>query len=316
MSQQRQWMYRSGHDPTSNSNTVVHGPVTTDELKRLARTGRLKKDAYVRPVNAPLKWRAAGSMQSLFPDHSEEIDIVLVDETPAVPQSTPIKKQSKSTETLSDIVYLGFVVILLLVCCFPVGLYLVATHPSWNWGTKSLVALGWLSLMGIGFYADREENRVVQQAPSETNPKPSGTANEADNYRTKLDTWKQEGRSLRDAMAKLEEGRQQLVKSMSDVGSDSPRARVYAEEILEIDAQAKLLSRKIETYDTAIVKAESTLRRVERRKLLEDVGVTTDELNELAETVYELDESLRKMSGDQTTLELDVEDVLQEVYGE
>ena len=103
---------------------------------------------------------------------------------------------------------------------------------------------------------------------------------------------------------------------MRESGKDAPVTRVYAEEILELDGQTSLLTKKIQAYHIAIIKAESTFRRIERRKMMKDAGVSESELDDLAKTVYELDDSLKKMTNESTVTTLEVDDIFKEVFDE
>lgn len=99
-------------------------------------------------------------------------------------------------------------------------------------------------------------------------------------------------RFQRDKAGVIERLRAFGIRSASDLKEDAT-ARLYAEELLEVERQIAALRSKGGVYETAIVQIESSLRRLERRRLLKNVGITEDELNELSQSVLELEERLR-----------------------
>ncbi len=264
----RRWVYRKGGNE--------HGPVTSQELRSLVRSGQLVSDDYVRPSNSSA-WQQACQLKGLF-------DIEVTNSISNTPGS-----ETKKTASSKGVFGCGCLIFIVALGCL-----------SWNYYPNAQKIFGDLFAPQK---LDKKQNPVVVKNVSKT-----------DEFRSKINTWSQKRQQLDDGVAKLQKARQEVVGLMQSVGKKSPSVRIYAEEIIELDSQLKILSMKSLTYDTAITKAESTLRRIDRRTMLKDVGVSDDELDELALTAHELDDSLKKMAGDEVTLDLDVGDVMKEVF--
>ena len=90
----------------------------------------------------------------------------------------------------------------------------------------------------------------------------------------------------------------------------NPVVAVISDELLEIEKQIRVVKVKIKEHDVAIPKLESGLRRLERRKLLQDAGVTDKEMNDLIATTVELDEKLKSESEHGVTSDIELDKVL------
>lgn len=283
------WFYRKGR--------TEYGPVNTKIIRGLVRSGRLlTNDAVRRPDSST--WRPAGrALKNVFDELFSEFEVGDTTDIPKEPKSQSKTSQSGSQKQPSNSDG--------LVGC---SLFFVA-----------IVVFGWLSWNAWNYYFSNDVTKIANHSTTpyvaqDSVSEPKG--DKADSFRSQLRTWIQERQQLSNASTKLTEGRLELAQTMRRIGKDSPNTRVYAEEILELDALIKMLETKFNTYEAAIAKAESTLRRIERRKMLKDIGVSDNELNELAETVYELDDSLKKMTGKNVSLDLDVDDIMKEVFSD
>lgn len=212
-------------------------------------------------------------------------------------------------------IYSGVVVLCFVWCCFPLGLYLVWTHPTWAKGTKFLIFGCWLGLLMIGALSQEpeSENAVVQPQPvtrREVAPQPQ--MREEDQFRDKLLGWTAERERLDRALLQLVNDHKEVADLLAEEEEVSQKARIYAEEMVELQAQVKALWSRRQAFDTAITKAESTLRRLARRNALGEVGITEDALDELSETVLQLDDALGRTSNDPGT-EFEIDEILKEL---
>jgi hypothetical protein len=148
-----------------------HGPITVQQLKELAASGELRPSDLVWTQGQD-EWKPANAVKGLLPE-SNKI------EPPPVPKATHSEPATTSGPTgfasqLPPWVYSWPAAIGSLVCCFPVGLGIVWTHPRWTTQQKSIWSGCWLLLMVIGVVAgpDGDESptqtdavRSIQVAP-------------------------------------------------------------------------------------------------------------------------------------------------------
>jgi hypothetical protein len=83
-------------------------------------------------------------------------------------------------------------------------------------------------------------------------------------------------------------------------------------EMLEIEKQIRVVQAKLTQHAVAIAKLESSLRRLERRKLLQEAGITDKEMNDLVATTLELDEKLKSESGHDVTADIELDGVVKD----
>ncbi len=135
----------------------------------------------------------------------------------------------------------------------------------------------------------------------------------------KLQRWRQERSRLNGVLERLEIDKVAVVQSMRSAGIEtaddlkkSPVNEAIADELLEVEKQAKAIRSKVCAHDDAIARLESGLRRLERRKLLEEAGVSDKELDELVATTLELDETLKGGNGGGAAIGIELEKVVNE----
>ena len=152
---------------------------------------------------------------------------------------------------------------------------------------------------------EQEESRSRgQDTQSRTRP--------ADDFKSKLHSWTEERQRLSAIVKRLINDRASLESKIRHADNDLLKKRVFAEEIVELDSHIKATWATFSLYESAITKAESTLRRIERRKLLDEAGVTDRELDELATTMLELDDSLKHRANNGPELELHIDEIVKE----
>lgn len=141
-----EWYYAKGNDK--------HGPVSSKQLKQLARTGELLPNDLVWKEGAP-DWKPAKLLNGLFPETKQAPKPPLPPTPPALPptiqtdSSTPSKSSEKWYQHPATIV-------ISLLFCFPVGLILIWTHRNWSinrkwtWTGGYAAAMLLLGLVNLG----------------------------------------------------------------------------------------------------------------------------------------------------------------------
>ena len=107
------------------------------------------------------------------------------------------------------------------------------------------------------------------------------------------------------------------VRSKADI-KDNTVAHDLVVELKETLSQAEEVTRKVETCEAAIIRAESKLRRLERRKLLAEQGVVAEqELEDFSRVQHELEEELRNNDGNRSPLrELELDAFMNKIFGQ
>ena len=106
------------------------------------------------------------------------------------------------------------------------------------------------------------------------------------------------------------------VRSKADIKDNVAQDLVV--ELKETLSQAEEVTRKVETCEAAIIRAESKLRRLERRKLLTEQGVVAEqELEDFSRVQHELEEELRNNDGNRSPLrELELDAFMDKTFGQ
>ncbi|MCZ2342657.1 MAG: DUF4339 domain-containing protein [Bacteroidales bacterium] len=137
------WHYATGGEK--------HGPVTASQLKELATTGKLSPDDLVWREDMT-EWRKASTVKGLFP-----VQPTTATETPphdAAGESVPLWERP-------------VILVLLVTCCFPVGLFLLWRSPRIATKYKAIGTGAVVGLMMIGFLlpdAPKEQRTEPRQA--------------------------------------------------------------------------------------------------------------------------------------------------------
>lgn len=148
------------------------------------------------------------------------------------------------------------------------------------------------------------------QKPVSTDTPISKAEDRTPDLQDRLGQWKARREKLAALLSGLERDRTRLLKGLKNLGVSSaegipanPRAKVLAEELREVLRQQETYQRQVDQYDLAILKAESCLRSVERRRAVREGGVSDKELDELVRSVLVLDGKLSAKTA--VPLELD-----------
>ena len=163
------------------------------------------------------------------------------------------------------------------------------------------LGLGYLSGRGAGWIASggepaKPEGSVTQEVQPEDPP--------LDSWKGKIRDWQSRQGATQRILAKLEQDKQELVAKLRQVGIRSsadlkgkPTAIVHADELHEVAKQIAATKRKLEEREEDIIRMESAVRRLERLRLLKEVGESEEEAAELARTIADLDDKLSRASG-------------------
>ncbi|MEZ5945169.1 MAG: DUF4339 domain-containing protein [Planctomycetaceae bacterium] len=127
------WHYAKGGEK--------HGPITSAQLKEMAAEGQLSPDDLVWREDMK-EWRKASTLKGLFPDDGPSTDVVSTPEqTAAVPNGEGASPKLWQKPPI---------IVLLIVCCFPLGLFLLWKYTEMAVQRKALwsgVGLGAILLL-------------------------------------------------------------------------------------------------------------------------------------------------------------------------
>lgn len=139
------WHYAKGGEK--------HGPITAAQLKELAKTGQLSPDDLVWREDMQ-EWRQARSVKGLFPEQTTQ-------RPPKQPTPT-----ATSPATGSEDIALWekpAIVALLVVCFFPVGLYLLWKSPRISKGQKTLWTGAFCGLVVLGMVISSVQRQATEK---------------------------------------------------------------------------------------------------------------------------------------------------------
>ena len=123
------------------------GPVSEEQLRQLAATGQLQPGDLIWKEGMS-QWTAASSITGLFAAPQAA--------PPLLPNTSPAKP---APGVFPRGFYSWLVIAAFLLCCFPIGLGLVWTHPVWTRRQKMIWSGVWLALVVTGYV-----HTVSQQA--------------------------------------------------------------------------------------------------------------------------------------------------------
>jgi hypothetical protein len=170
---------------------------------------------------------------------------------------------------------------------------------------------------GIAAYFVAPEWLGGDNAPAENVAK-----TRVEELREKSDTWKDQQAALGTVLERLQSDKQVLaaklraagVQSAGDLSKDDPQTRLLATELVEVEKQIRAVDRKSQAYESAIDRMDSIVRRLERKAMIADAGISEDELAEVAETTMQMDQDLQDaLAADGGSAELELEAVLNDV---
>lgn len=210
-----------------------------------------------------------------------------------------------------------FAISLLLCCCFPAGLVMIAQHPTWSKTTKWCICLAYCGILVVVAIMNEDEGDRGGAGRQPGVEVPSPEASTAQTVRDKknelqrsLDQRRAERDALDTTLTQLIRDHKALSHLLRDDDADSPNARVHAKELAELESQLASCWNRRETIDSAVTKIESIIRRIERHDMLESVGFSEEELNELNQSMLELDD-LIEGGRESPTEEIEIDEILQ-----
>ena len=138
-----------------------------------------------------------------------------------------------------------------------------------------------------------------------------------------LHLWQDKVGKILKAKKQFEEEKGDLISRMTKMGfrsstdiSKSKAHQKVAEELLELQTQIKILYTQQTKYQSAIAQTQSAVRRISRQERLEEVGVSSEEFNKLAQTAVELDERLQSGSDQSLAVKIELDSLLNETFDE
>lgn len=146
------WHYATGGEK--------HGPITAAQLKELATTGKLSPDDLVWREDMT-EWRKASTVKGLLPEQP----------TAAAPKPPQPEALSQGlTGTSVPLWEHPVILVLLVTCCFPVGLFLLWRSPRIATKYKAIGTGAVVGLMMIGFLLPEppKEQHVEPQQPTKS----------------------------------------------------------------------------------------------------------------------------------------------------
>lgn len=135
-----------------------HGPITAAQLKELATTGQLSPDDLVWREDMK-EWRKASTVKGLFSEQSSV--------SPA-PPPPPTSRTNSTGET--PLWERPAILALLVICCFPVGLFLLWKNPRISSKQKMIWtgAFGVLMVVGMILSLTQGKNGGSAGSPQQT----------------------------------------------------------------------------------------------------------------------------------------------------
>jgi hypothetical protein len=165
-----QWFYSRGGQR--------QGPVSSKQFQRMAAVGQLQPTDLVWKDGME-QWVTASSIKGLF----------VVPTTPTSPTSPPPLPRLPANQvnaagwkppfTLPQCLYSWPVIVVLLLLCFPFGLYLIWTHPSWPRRSKMVWSAAWLMFavaIGLSGRNEPSEHSTSQSSRLQPSSTPLPTA--------------------------------------------------------------------------------------------------------------------------------------------
>jgi hypothetical protein len=140
------WHYAKGSEK--------HGPITAAQLKELATTGQLAPDDLVWREDMQ-EWRKASTVKGLFPE-----------QTTQSPPRQPTPTATSHATGGEDIALWEkpAIIALLVVCFFPVGLYLLWKNPRIPKGQKTLWTGVFCGLVVLGMVISSIQRQATEKA--------------------------------------------------------------------------------------------------------------------------------------------------------
>ncbi len=177
-------------------------------------------------------------------------------------------------------------------------------------------------LILLGMLVDNpkpEPQPFVGERPVVERPGFERRAPAEDDVARRLAQWRGERERIEATLAAFTAEREELKTRLREEGvttsadlAGAPRARFIAEELVELEKQIRLAQRKQVEHNEAIARIESLTRRLERRRMLAESGVSEQELQELLQTSLELDGELKAEAGVGPAVDIEMEALLEE----
>jgi exonuclease VII small subunit len=128
---------------------------------------------------------------------------------------------------------------------------------------------------------------------------------------------------LQPAIERFKSDLDDLTKQLNDMGIASAgdvagnyRAELIAKEVRELIGQVRVMEKKRQSYEQAKDELESVIRRLERKTVIEQLGLTEEELQEVTDTLDTIDikiQTAAEQDSDSALSEFEADEALNEL---
>ncbi len=139
-------------------------------------------------------------------------------------------------------------------------------------------------------------------------------------FQDKLEELKRQRDRAKLQRSRLDERKQDAAQRLRNLGVKTPadieanaEAKLAYHEIKDIIQSNDKLAADIEVYDDAIIRIEAALRELDRKRLMENAGISEDQFRQLRTIVNDVDDRLTSQSSSIDSLE--VQSILDDVLG-
>ncbi len=139
-------------------------------------------------------------------------------------------------------------------------------------------------------------------------------------FQDKLEELKRQRDRAKLQRSRLDQRKQDAAQRLRNLGVKTPadieanaEAKLAYHEIKDIIQSNDKLAADIEVYDDAIIRIEAALRELDRKRLMENAGISEDQFRQLRTIVNDVDDRLTSQSSSIDSLE--VQSILDDVLG-
>ncbi len=139
-------------------------------------------------------------------------------------------------------------------------------------------------------------------------------------FQDKLEELKRQRDRAKLQRSRLDERKQDAAQRLRNLGVKTPadieanaEAKLAYHEIKDIIQSNDKLAADIAVYDDAIIRIEAALRELDRKRLMENAGISEDQFRQLRTIVNDVDDRLTSQSSSIDSLE--VQSILDDVLG-
>ncbi|MGI9517928.1 MAG: hypothetical protein ACR2NP_12825 [Pirellulaceae bacterium] len=178
-------------------------------------------------------------------------------------------------------------------------------------GSKTLLLLLLFAgiICGVTFFV-MQVNRQRSDGDVAANKKEEGFLQTRNDFQDKLEELKRKREAAALQIERLDQRKQEAAQRLRDMGvstaqdiDDDPAARREYDGVRRIMADVDKLNGDLVIYDDAISAIEAELRELNRKKLMENVGIDDDAFSQLKTIINDVDDRLSQPETPQEQLE-------------